>query len=47
MKYELGTDKLRKMGDLFVPKSDSFSMNTEKKTHIPYIYNAFNNKNSM
>ena len=29
-------------GDLFVPRYDSFPMNTEKKTLIPYIYNASN-----
>ena len=28
--------------DLFVPRYDSFPMNTEKKTLIPYIYNASN-----
>ena len=27
-------------GDLFVPRSDSFPMNPEKKTLIPYIYNV-------
>ena len=27
-------------GDLFVPRSNSFHMNPEKKTLIPYIYNA-------
>ena len=26
--------------DLFVPRYDSFPMNPEKKTLIPYIYNA-------
>ena len=29
-------------GDLFVPRYDSFPMNPEKKTLIPYIYNASN-----
>ena len=29
-------------GDLFVPLYDSFPMNPEKKTPIPYIYNASN-----
>ena len=28
--------------DLFVPRYDSFPMNPEKKTLIPYIYNASN-----
>ena len=28
--------------DLFVPHCDSFPMNREKKTLIPYIYNASN-----
>ena len=28
--------------DLFVPRYDSFPMNSEKKTLIPYIYNASN-----
>ena len=28
--------------DLFVPRYDSFPMNTEKKTLVPYIYNASN-----
>ena len=28
-------------GDLFVPRYDSFPMNPEKKTLIPYIYNVF------
>ena len=32
----------RFLGDLFVPLSDSFPMNPEKKTIIPYIYNASN-----
>ena len=27
-------------GDLFVPRYDSFPMNVEKKTLIPYIYNV-------
>ena len=26
--------------DLFVPRYDSFPMNPEKKTLIPYIYNV-------
>ena len=28
--------------DVFVPRYDSFPMNPEKKTLIPYIYNASN-----
>ena len=28
--------------DFFVPHCDSFPMNREKKTLIPYIYNASN-----
>ena len=28
--------------ELFVPRYDSFPMNPEKKTLIPYIYNASN-----
>ena len=28
--------------DLFVPRYDSFPMNPEKKTLIPYIYNVSN-----
>ena len=33
---------LRFSDDLFVPPYDSFPMNPEKKTLIPYIYNASN-----
>ena len=29
-------------GDMFIPRYDSFPMNQEKKTLIPYIYNASN-----
>ena len=29
-------------GDLFVQRYDSFPMNPEKKTLIPFIYNASN-----
>ena len=34
--------KDRSSRDLFVPHCDSFPMNREKKTLIPYIYNASN-----
>ena len=34
--------KDRSLRDLFVPHCDSFPMNREKKTLIPYIYNASN-----
>ena len=34
--------KNRSSRDLFVPHCDSFPMNREKKTLIPYIYNASN-----
>ena len=31
---------------LFIPRYDSFPMNPEKKTLIPYIYNASNKDSS-
>ena len=34
--------KDRSSRDFFVPHCDSFPMNREKKTLIPYIYNASN-----
>ena len=34
--------KDRSSRELFVPHCDSFPMNREKKTLIPYIYNASN-----
>ena len=34
--------KDRSSRDLFAPHCDSFPMNREKKTLIPYIYNASN-----
>ena len=34
--------KNRNSRDLFVPHCNSFPMNLEKKTLIPYIYNASN-----
>ena len=39
---QIGREPLRGSRDLFVPCYDSFPMNPEKKTLIPYIYNASN-----
>ena len=41
---ERGTNKFMKRfsDDLFVPPSDSFPMNPDKKTLIPYFYNVSN-----
>ena len=45
---EMDTQFLKKRfsGDLFVPRYDSYPMNPEKKTLIPYIYNVTNKDSS-